>query len=82
MAKFKAAHTNTKKVKKFTADKVEKITTLAFDMGKKAGKQVYTPKQEAKIKRNKYFIPAKNVGKGVLSFGLDIYSGMEEVQSI
>ena len=60
-------------------DKVEKITTLAFDMGKKAGQQVYTPKQQMKIKKNKYFIPAKNVGKGMLSFGLDIYTGMEEV---
>ena len=79
MQKMKSMHNKSKQVKAFTADKVEKITTLAFDMGKKAGNEIYTPQREAKIKSNKYFVPVSTVSKGVMSFGLDIFSGMEEV---
>lgn len=82
LKKIKSVNKTTKKAKIFTGNQVEKLTTFAFDLGKKAGRQVYTPKRKAKIKKNKYYIPVKNVGKGVISMGLDVYEGLEEVRNL
>ena len=73
----------TKIFRQFSSLQVQKVTTLAFDIGKKAarasGAQKVAKRGYKKIQGNRYYVPVKTVGKGVGAAALDIYTGLEEV---
>ena len=77
------ANNSTTKVKKFTVDQVQKLTTLAFDIGKKAGSMTSKKAGLDKVGKGRagtYLVPIKVVGKGVVHMGLDIFIGLEQVK--
>lgn len=75
--RFKAANEVTKTVTTFTKTQIENAIQTAINLAKQATQELYKTDSGEEVATNKYFIRAKNIGKGIYDLCAGVYAGLE-----